>query len=147
MKNKKLIIIIILLSILLLISIITNIILLTKLNTNKTDNNVSDTTTETDTKSDLIGVYYNESKGKIEFKDENTFICQYNTEYTYNVEGKDIIFTYYINLSKDENGKCIASDDKGNLVEVASCKQKQTKKGKIVNNGVIWENKLFYKIG
>ncbi len=139
MKSNKLIIII--LSILLLVSITTNIILITKINKPTTDNK------DTDTASDLIGVYYNESKGKIEFKDKDTFICQYNTEYKYEVIDKDIIFTYYINLSKDENGKCIASDDKGNLVEVASCKQKQTKKGKIVNNGVIWENKLFYKIG
>ena len=142
----KIKLIVIVLSVLLIASITTNIILITKLNTN--NKKVSDTTTNNkDITSDLIGVYYNDSKGKIEFIDDDTFICQYNTEYTYNVEGKDIIFTYYINLSKDENGKCIASDDKGNMVEVASCKQKQTKKGKIVNNGVIWDNKLFYKIG
>ena len=145
MKSNKLIIII--LSILLLVSITTNIILITKINKPTTDATTTTDNKDTDTASDLIGVYYNESKGKIEFKDKDTFICQYNTEYKYEVIDKDIIFTYYINLSKDENGKCIASDDKGNLVEVASCKQKQTKKGKIVNNGVIWENKLFYKIG
>ena len=141
MKSK---LIVIVLSVLLIASITTNIILLT--DTNKSDTNTTKTKNK-DTTSDIIGIYYNENIGKIEFKDKDTFICQYNTEYKYEVKDKDIIFTYYNYLQKDENGKCTASDDNGNIVEVASCKVKQTKKGKIVNNGIIWENKLFYKIG
>ena len=71
MKSNKLIIII--LSILLLVSITTNIILITKINKPTTDATTTTDNKDTDTASDLIGVYYNESKGKIEFKDKDTF--------------------------------------------------------------------------
>ena len=142
MKNK---LIVIVLSALLIASITTNIILITKLNKPTTDTTTIENK-DTDKTSDLIGIYYNNEEGQIEFKDSKTLVNHYGFEYSYTIEGKDITFTYYTDLSKDENGKCWGIENE-KLVEVPNCKQKRTLKGKVVNNGVIFNNKLYYKIG
>jgi hypothetical protein len=146
MKSKLLVIV---LSVLLIASITTNIILLTKLNTNKTDNNVSDTTTETDTTSDLIGVYYNANNGTIEIKSDNK--CMYKNDYnkdcTYSIKDNKITFTYYTDVEKDTDNKCYNHYSNGDKVET-SCKETHNIKGTIVNNGIIidYNNGLYSKV-
>ena len=127
------------LSILLFISVIINILLLSKIQSNSSS---------TFTNSDLVGVYHYESKGYIEIIDDKNATLYGNTDSTYSIDGNTITFTYYISLSPLEDGNCYAIDDtqKGKMVLVNDCKQKMTREGKRVNNGIIYENKLYTKV-
>ena len=138
MKKNR---IILLLSILLFVSVIVNAVLLIKVNYH-TNSSISDN----DNKNDLVGIYYNESVGKIEFKEKSIFVDQFNTEYTYEVDGDDLIFIYYVDLHTDDEKSCTAVDSNGDIVKVDSCKMRQSKNGKIVNDGIIYDNKLFTKV-
>jgi hypothetical protein len=125
--------------VLLIASLITNFVLIKKIGTKEKVKEVAEET--------ITGIYFNENGGTLEFKDDNTFITRYGFEQKYKIEGNDIIVSYYDTAVPEEDGKCYTYGMGGEYKEEIPCKEKREYKIRKVEGGLLYDNKIYRKIG